>query len=314
MTREQLIIKLSNELRSSEELKIVSLCNNLENPISIFEKNYSELQTHLEKHAQLDANKGLLITQIDKKIELIEYMNELNRLVHNYVTSSKTLIDLQRIHYTQLNKKKNNFPEYNLKIESEFAHNTLCAFIQSLRNYFLHRGIPKISSIRSINETSTAIKVRIQLDKKHLLDTYNWNKDSEKFLTELEEHICISDIFKEYHNHILNFQNWYKKEQEKIFLNEHEFVSKKENEIKTLGIEIIFDSMKHANSFSRNIIEQQFLRYINYKDSKDILETTDEQKRGQKVIASIRKTKIIPVEILILIMSMYDIKNENNEI
>ena len=118
MIREQKIFELANELEFSDEIKIVSLCNNLKSPIQILEKNYSILEKNFERHHELDANKSLITIQVDKKIELIEYMNELNRLVHNYITSTQTLVCLQRNNYRALHETKNNFPEYQTKVNN----------------------------------------------------------------------------------------------------------------------------------------------------------------------------------------------------
>lgn len=309
MTKGDEIDKVATELQISEEFKIFSLCNNLNSSIKILEKNYLLLEEHFEKHAKLSVNKGaFMVTQVDHRIELVEYMDELNRLVHNYVASSQSLVDLQREHYRELHEQKNSFPDYQKRVDDEFKNNPLCRFIQDLRNYFLHKGIPPITSQRVLNGLTGEIKSLILLNKEMLLSTtYDWKKEAEIFINSLDRDLCLSDIFKKYHKHVFCFQSWFREEEHKIFRNQFDYVETKKLEIKTLGLTMMFEHINQSKALTKFTLEQNFMRFSEYEDAKNVFETNNSKERGKYIINSLKKTIEIPIEILFLILPLYDL-------
>ena len=67
---------------------------------------------------------------------------EVNRLFHNFLSSAKTLIEHTRIFMDTHFKNTSVNKEYTHKIKMEFSQDDLSRFIQDLRNYMLHQGLP----------------------------------------------------------------------------------------------------------------------------------------------------------------------------
>lgn len=72
-------------------------------------------------------------------------MREAVRRLHNFLAAAMTLVDHTRVmiaeHYTHTQVERN----FKKGIEANFASNPMTRFIQDLRNYMVHCGMPPIN-------------------------------------------------------------------------------------------------------------------------------------------------------------------------
>lgn len=144
---------------------------------------------------------------------------EVMRLFHNFLAAAKSLVDHTRVfvdeHYAGTGFKQ----AYEQKVQAEIANDPLMKFIQDLRNYMLHRGLPNGSMSLTITqdpETNTQDFVTtVSIDREKLLQWDRWTKPSQTFLASAEKRIKISDISIAYGDRILAFYEWFDHKLEK---------------------------------------------------------------------------------------------------
>ncbi len=189
-------------------------------------RNYQELSLAINNYEV-----NWEIWDVQKRQIFHAFMRELSRLLHNYLSSTFSLIrhnvklckDLQ---CSTLNK------EYALKIEV-LNKNDCFLFIKDLRNFSQHVGLPVLSAqlnIHNRQDKGQEIKQRILLDKGALLeDSKNWNRDSRAYI-QAHKDIDLKLVLYEYQELIKWFYDWFYKRVTELYakeLNEmHEIESK----------------------------------------------------------------------------------------
>lgn len=102
-------------------------------------------------------------------------MVELDRLLLNYLSAAKSLLDHFRQHWIQHYRRTENeadFKNYIAKLEKE---SWAFAFFQDLRNFTQHCGLPVGNYSR--NATRNSVTLRIEADSVWLTDHYtDWEK------------------------------------------------------------------------------------------------------------------------------------------
>ena len=155
---------------------------------------------------------------------------EINRLFHNFLASAKTLIEHTRIF---VNKHYDDTPiqqAYSEKIKHEFAQDELCKFIQDLRNYMLHQGLPHNQMSLSFDSNNPDFESTISLETKKLLAWQKWSASSKVFLQAQEENIKFSSIVSPYGNKIISLHEWLHKKLYKHHSNDLKQLKELQNE------------------------------------------------------------------------------------
>jgi hypothetical protein len=138
---------------------------------------------------------------------------EVMRLFHNFLASAKSLIDHTRVFVDDYYDGTPLMQAYRQKVQADFATDPLMRFIQDLRNYMLHRGLPGDSmslSITRIPETNSHDMVStVSIDKEKLLTWSSWTKPSLSFLAAADEEIRISRISTSYGERVVAFSDWF---------------------------------------------------------------------------------------------------------
>lgn len=208
---------------------------------NIFMGNYTELK----KAYELVENPKVgfdLMTKYRHTAGIQAHM-EVMRLFHNFLASAKSLVDHTRAfvdeHYINSSFKQS----YDQKIQADFAKDPLVKFVQDLRNYMLHRGLPngsmtiQIKKIDGTNAQDLSTTVSINRDK--LLEWSKWTQLSRTYLESSDEDLKISKIGNDYGQKVLAFYEWFDKRLEKhheqdliafeLLQKEYEIAEKQEN-------------------------------------------------------------------------------------
>lgn len=133
---------------------------------------------------------------------------EINRLFHNFLASAKTLIEHTRIFIDTYYSKTAIDQAYSAKIRAEYAEDPLCRFIQDLRNYILHKGLPNNTMSLAFDVDKQSIKTTVRLKLDSLLEWQKWNKKSREYLNSQDEDIQLSHLVEEYGNKINHLYEW----------------------------------------------------------------------------------------------------------
>ena len=192
-----------DKIRNCEGIKCINRMKYHNDCISILKGNYAELSKEL-LHFEILKNALELMDQENPEATE-EYHNEVSRLLHNFLASAKTLIEHTRILINKCYKGTRIFEIYSNKVKTEFADDGLSKFIQDLRNFILHRGLPYTGLFLKAD-----LETMVYLDRDSMLHWDNWTALSRIYLESQPVNIRIYDLIDEYvqkvddFNHLLN--------------------------------------------------------------------------------------------------------------
>ncbi|PKG40831.1 hypothetical protein [Psychromonas sp. Urea-02u-13] len=174
--------------------------------LNIFTGNASELNEGLAIIENPDVGVKLMSQQ--HKQEGLQAHREINRLFHNYLAAAKTLIDHTRVfiedHYSDSVVES----RYKDKILNEFAHDFLARFVQDLRNFMLHNGLPHNEMTISYVKGVPSVESSINLDTEKLKEWSRWTKPSKEFLNQQSKKLSLSDLIEPYSEKVVGLHNW----------------------------------------------------------------------------------------------------------
>ena len=174
----------------------------------IFEGNATELENVL---SILENRQSLTRFNVSNRNEQgRQQIFELNRFFHNYLASAKTLIDHTRVFINENYAGLHIQQEYQTEIDRNFKDDELCRFIQDLRNYIIHRGIPDNHLKSVLHQESNEVSSVFNLDVTKLLEWGHWTSLSRSFLEKKEKNqvLSISSIITPYSNKISVLYEW----------------------------------------------------------------------------------------------------------
>ena len=207
------------KLRNCEGIKCINRMKYHNDCISIFAGNFAELSKVLLHFENLKNALDLMDQNNREATE--KYQNEISRLLHNFLASAKTLIEHTRIFINKFYSGTRLFEFYSTKIKSEFEKDGLSKFIQDLRNFILHRGLPYTGLILRPDLETT-----VYLDRDSMLHWNNWTALSRNYLVPQPKRIRVYDFVDKYtqkvdaFNHSLNreIKNYHEKDLKELDL------------------------------------------------------------------------------------------------
>jgi hypothetical protein len=198
-------IQLRDKIRNSEGIKCINRMNYHNDCISILSRNFAELSKALLHFENL--NNALELMDQNNRDATEKFHNEISRLLHNFLSSGKTLIDHTRIFVNKNYSGSKIFQLYTNKIKNEFVNDGLSRFIQDLRNFILHRGLPYTGLILKPD-----LKTTVYLDRDLMLDWDKWTTLSRNYLLSQSEKIRIYDFVDAYAKKVDAFNHWLNRE------------------------------------------------------------------------------------------------------
>jgi hypothetical protein len=107
---------------------------------NILRMNGTELLTATAKLH--DEEIGLSLMSVKNKDASHQAHREVKRHLHNFVTSAMTLVDHTRVMLTELYEGEEIHAKIISKIRSTVGNSPTCKFVQDMRNYMVHKGLP----------------------------------------------------------------------------------------------------------------------------------------------------------------------------
>ena len=139
---------------------------------NIFSMNYHEIKEALKLIENPEI--GIKLFAINNREAGDQAYREINRLFHNFLASAQTLVEHTRIFMRSHYKNTEIYPLYSKKISDDYANDRLCRFIQDLRNYMLHKGLPH-SNMTLSGSFEGQIESSISLDTTKLKSWLKWS-------------------------------------------------------------------------------------------------------------------------------------------
>jgi len=180
--------------------------------LNIFRRNAEEL---IEATRNVrDPDQGLRLMALENREAGLQAHREINRLVHNFVAGSKSLIDhtrqFIREHYAGTALEST----YDDRVKADFASEPVAKFVQDLRNYMVHKGLPNSQMFLHFDNTSTApgaggeLTTGVHYETSALLEWDGWTAPAKTYIREAGEHLDIHTLAESYLEQVLRFHAW----------------------------------------------------------------------------------------------------------
>lgn len=201
---------LSEQVYASEAYRIRARLETLAVNFFVFERNYHELKKVIE--ASRHPNNILRLWDVNNRHELRILMNEVIRLLHNFLASAKTLVDHTRALISDWYENTDFLREYNSEVDNRFSNNPVSGFIEGLRNYALHYSLPLTNAKLSVKMKALgqeeSVKSDFVLVKSVLLHWPKWPQKAKTFLNSAGDEIAVDTLIDNYFRQIAEFHSW----------------------------------------------------------------------------------------------------------
>lgn len=175
-----------------------------------FSRNAQELTNHIGRFLYFPATSAKGLSD--------DYVNELVRLLHNYLTSVTSLIDAQRVvmRHRWPSARKGEYSEfettnYAAQLKETFETGE-AEFMQKLRNYCTHYSIPVpgLGTRMSWEAGGPVLRVNtLQLDRDELLRWDEWRAAASGYLRAQPERFDFAPIIERYMAGARVFFQWF---------------------------------------------------------------------------------------------------------
>ena len=223
-------IALLNKREKLVGTRIFYMLYNLAVSEYIVNRNYQELSSAMGKY-----EKNLSIWDVKKRPQLDAFLREFRRLMHNYLSSTYSLIQHTIICRRELNRPSLN-RVYSLKVKALLT-NRCVRFVRDLRTYCQHIKLPLVSAELTFDARKIGaekLKQRILIEKKELPKWKRWNRLSKKYIGSHKD-IEPKAIFSEYQVLVKDFYKWFYKKVEELYSRELQEFGRIEAELAKLA-------------------------------------------------------------------------------
>lgn len=110
---------------------------------------------------------------------------------------------------------------YNKEVKKRFADDPMARFVQDLRNYFLHKGVPASIMQLSFNVDSGGPPVsRVLLKAPELRKWTRWSLKSREYLDNTQDEFPLREVIDAYQSRIVDFYEWFQREMNEVHKEE----------------------------------------------------------------------------------------------
>lgn len=257
---------LTKELRESPEYDLYKSLEGFSISLYIFNRNYSDLEKILDFLTNNKKSEYLL--DIRNKDQLDRLLEEIIRLLHNFVATAMSLVDHTRNIYVKLYSGTEKFPDYQDRINNEFANEPLVQFVHCLRQYCQHYRAPNISI--QISFKNGIMKKTVNLLKEDLKMFGSWNANAKKYLDLIEERVDIFELINTYRKKVLDFHVWFNTRQKEIHKTEFDLLRKREEELLTAQLDNFLGMALSGKEKSRDGEVDIFYGIFNSREYKEL--------------------------------------------
>lgn len=198
-------------IHSSPGMKFLNELHARSFSLNIFQMNALELTEATRKVRDPDLGPSLMFEANREAGQ--QAHRELNRHIHNFVASAKSLVDHTRVFLNASYAESAVFETIQLKIKSTFFESPVTAFVHDLRNYMVHKGLPNSHMFLDWRQDPSAgagpqVTSGIRFDKQSLAGWSSWTAPAKRYMEQCGEHIDIHRFTDEYVVAVTRFHAW----------------------------------------------------------------------------------------------------------
>jgi hypothetical protein len=203
--------ELDRKIKSGKGYDASTVTASLEENYFLFDGNYLNLRHIMDQFEQ----PTMFLKMFDERDRgrLTLFVRDVVRLFHNYLAGAATLLDHTRVVNDELYRETSFAEEYRQQVEQRFRDAPLPHFVENLRNYMLHKGLPLALSELSFDRASSGVQVdsALRLDTINLRSWDNWSEKGREYLDALDNKVKLEDVVEEYASVVADFYRWFEK-------------------------------------------------------------------------------------------------------
>lgn len=180
--------------------------------LNVFQINAVELIVAAQRVK--DTDQGMALMMEKNREAGLQAHRELNRHVHNFVSSALTLVEHTRVFMRGYYAGTDLLKTYVDKTETSFDTSPVAQFVQGLRNYMLHRGLPdstmflKFTTDPGATDGSGTMETGVHYATTSLLAWDGWKPMARTYLEQAGAHLDLQKFAQEYSTLINQFHGW----------------------------------------------------------------------------------------------------------
>lgn len=136
---------------------------------------------------------------------------EFKRHLHNFVASAMTVVDHTRVMMEERYGDESVHAEYLDHITNTVAKSPVCKFVQNMRNYIVHKGLPNsqiYNSFANVGNGVHELKVGVQIPTSDLLDYKSWTAPAKIYIEQAGQYIDVRNLTSEYLAEVRKLNEW----------------------------------------------------------------------------------------------------------
>lgn len=202
---------LYERIRASPGMKFLNKLHARSFSLNIFQMNALELTEATRKVRDPDLGTSLILEANREAAQ--QAHRELNRHIHNFVASAKSLVDHTRVFLKASYTESEVFETIQSKINRTFSESPVTAFVHDLRNYMMHKGLPNSQIFfhwRQDPSTNADAQLTsgVRFNTDSLAGWSSWTAPAKRYMEQCGEHIDIHRFTDEYVFAVTRFHAW----------------------------------------------------------------------------------------------------------
>jgi hypothetical protein len=180
--------------------------------LNVFQMNAVELVEAAQRVK--DPEQGMAFMMEKNREAGRQAHRELSRHVHNFVSSALTLVEHTRVFMRKHYAGTEVLAAYEKQVEATFLKSPIAQFVQGLRNYMLHRGLPNSSMFLNFTSDPDAkngsgkAETGVRYDTASLLDWKDWKPLARAYLEQAGKYLDLHGFVEEYVALVNQFHGW----------------------------------------------------------------------------------------------------------
>lgn len=180
--------------------------------LNVFQMNAVELMEAAQRVK--DPDQGMALIMEKNREAGLQAHRELNRHVHNFVSSALTLVEHTRVFMRKHYAETDLLGTYEKQVVATFAQSPVAQYVQGLRNYMLHRGLPKSSMFMKFRSNpgaadgSVTAETGVHYETASLLDWKDWKPVARTYLEQAGEQLDVHEFAQDYLTLVNQFHSW----------------------------------------------------------------------------------------------------------
>lgn len=190
----------------------------LQSSFLVFEDNHKQLMSALEKFR--DPKFYLPTLDVEHSERLDGFLQEVTRLLHNYVAAAISLADHTRVIANELYARSPFLSGFEEQVKQTFAELPVARFVHGLRSYMLHYRLPfpssHLTATRDTNSHEWNTQTHLSLTVPELKRWPRWHRRAIEYLDGAGIYVDLYQLVTDYTSTVVTFHNWLRARQREI--------------------------------------------------------------------------------------------------